>query len=183
MIAAALLACAMSVHPTTLDAIIRVESGGNPLALHVNKAATQPPPARTVQEAASIVRRSIAAGYSVDVGIMQVNSRNLAGLGLTIEAAFDPCQNIAGGAAILTDDYARAAQQYGEGGTALLTALSAYNTGTWDRGFANGYVSRVIGTRAFFPASNQPKQLRTPNPYTAGTLAYSNHEDVYVLIE
>ena len=36
LIPAALLACALNVHPVTLEAIVRVESGGNPLALNVN---------------------------------------------------------------------------------------------------------------------------------------------------
>ena len=77
MIPAALLACALNVAPVTLEAVIGVESGGNPLALNVNGLAGPQPRAGTPDEAATIARRYIAAGYSVDIGLMQINSRNL----------------------------------------------------------------------------------------------------------
>ena len=169
---AALLACAVNVAPLTLDAIVRVESGGNPVALHVNHLAGPQPQAADATEAAAIARRYIAAGYSVDLGIMQLNSRNLSSLGYTIETALDPCSNIAGGAEILSAFYGQAAAQYGEGQPALLAALSAYNTGDFARGFANGYVSRVVG----IPAITLPAAAVAhppPNPYTAPTKVYS----------
>jgi len=73
MITAALLACALNVAPETLGAIIRAEGGSNPLALHVNKFAGPQPRAATIQEAASIARKFIAAGFTVDLGHMQIN--------------------------------------------------------------------------------------------------------------
>ena len=99
---------------------------------------------------------------------MQLNSRNLSSLGYTIETALDPCSNIAGGAEILSAFYVEAAAQYGEGQPALLAALSAYNTGDFARGFANGYVSRVVG----IPAITLPAAAVAhppPDPYTAPT--------------
>lgn len=177
MIAVSLLACAMNVAPVTLNAIIHVESGGNPLTIHVNHAAEQPLPARTVQQAAATARRFIADGYSVDLGIMQINNRNLAVLGYTIEDALDACLGITGGAAILSADYGRAAMQFGEGQNALLAAISAYNTGDFARGFANGYVTHVAG----IPALSLPLASR-PNPYAASTVAY-NREPLNVPIE
>ncbi len=93
MIAASLLACAPNVAPATLEAVISVESGGNPLALNVNGLAAQPPPARDVPEAAPVAASFIARGYSVDLGLMQVNSRNLVELGLTVHQVLDPCTN------------------------------------------------------------------------------------------
>lgn len=180
MIAAALLACALNVAPATLDAVIRAESGGNPLALHVNRLAAQPPAANSIQEAAATARRFIAAGYTVDLGIMQVNSRNLPAIGYTIEDALAPCANIRGGAAILAADYAEAVQHFGEGQPALLAALSAYNTGSFSEGFRNGYVSRVAGIPSLpLPAQAAPAP---PNPYTADTVAYSR-EAINVRIE
>ena len=76
---------------------------------------------------------------------MQVNSRNLAALGVTIEQVLDPCTNIRIGATILTAEYAEAVHSRGEGQPALKAALSAYNTGDFYRGFANGYVARYYG--------------------------------------
>ena len=145
MIPPALLACAPNVAPVTVEAVISVESGGNPLALHVNDLREQPPSPRDAQEAAQIAARFIARGYNVDLGLMQVNSRNVAALGVTIEQVLDPCTNIRIGATILTADYAEAVHSRGEGQPALKAALSAYNTGDFYRGFANGYVARYYG--------------------------------------
>jgi type IV secretion system protein VirB1 len=185
MISAALLACAINVAPITLEKIIHAESGGNPLALHVNKLAIQPPPASTVQEAAAVVRHFVALGYSVDIGEMQINNRNLQELGYTIEDALEPCHNLSGGAAILTADYAKAAGRWGEGQPALLAAISAYNTGSFEAGFRNGYVSRVVGIPALpdlvVPARTEPAPA-PPNPYTASTVVYSG-EDLHVRVE
>jgi hypothetical protein len=110
MIDALLLACAPNIAPATLEAVIRVESGGNPLAINVNGVRVQPPPATSAAEAARIAESYILRGYSVDVGLMQVNSRNLVALGMTVERVLDPCTNIRSGAAILAADYAEAAR-------------------------------------------------------------------------
>ena len=98
MIPPLLLACAANVAPVTLEAVISVESGGNPLALNVNGIRVQPPPAMDAPKRLAVAESYIARGFSVDVGLMQVNSRNLAALGMTVEHALDPCTNIRGGA-------------------------------------------------------------------------------------
>ncbi len=145
MLAGALLACAVMVHPTTLDAIVRVESHGSASAIHVNGLSDkeQPHPLNST-DAAAIARRYIAAGKSVDLGLMQVNSRNLAGLNLTIEQVMDPCTNLHAGGTILAAFYSKAAQHYGQGQSALIAALSAFNTGDEWLGIRNGYVSKYF---------------------------------------
>jgi type IV secretion system protein VirB1 len=185
MIAAALLACALNVAPATLEAVIGVESGGNPLALNVNHLAGRQPHASTPDEAAKLARQYIAAGYSVDIGLMQINSRNLSGLGYTVEQALDPCTNIRGGATILTADYVQASQRFAPGQPALQAALSAYNTGTFRRGFENGYVARyydrptipsttliapIAATTTITPVASA--QATAINPYTADITVY-----------
>jgi type IV secretion system protein VirB1 len=177
----ALLACAPNVAPVTLQAIVEVESGGNPLALNINGIRVQPTAARDAREAAQVAERYIARGYSVDIGLMQVNSRNLAALGTTVEQVLDPCTNIRAAATILTADYADAARTRGEGQPALQAALSAYNTGDFYRGFANGYVARYYGpggvpaltggVRAVVAAKHSAPS-RPPNPYTADTTIF-----------
>ena len=185
MIAAALLACAVNVAPVTLEAIIRVESSGNPMALFVNHWNGPQPRPTTVVEAAREAERFIQRGYSVDIGLMQVNSRNLAVLGYTVEQVLDPCTNLKGGASILTANYAEAVRVHGEGQSALRAALSAYNTGNFYRGFANGYVAKYYGpdgvpalargelqavvTAAAVKRAAPPPP---PNPYTAETQIY-----------
>jgi type IV secretion system protein VirB1 len=179
MIAAALLACAANVAPVTLAAVIRVESTGNPLALHVNGLVGPQPHPTTVADAVKLAEGAIRLGYSVDLGLMQVNSRNLAALGYSIRQVLDPCTNIRGGASILTADYAEATRSRGEGQAALEAALSAYNTGDFDRGFSNGYVGKYFG-RGEVPAlpvglrhATVQRTAPPPNPYTADTQIYS----------
>jgi type IV secretion system protein VirB1 len=133
--------CAPTVAPTTLAAIAITESGFNPLSIHDNTLAASDYPS-TAAEAVSLATTLIAAGRSVDLGLMQINSANLRALGLTPEAAFDPCQSLAAGGAILQADYAGGAT-HAEQQIALRIAFSRYNTGTPLRGFANGYVGRV----------------------------------------
>lgn len=179
MIVAALLACAANVAPVTLAAVIRVESAGNPLALHVNGLMGPQPHPTTVEDAVDMAGRAIRLGYSVDLGLMQVNSRNLAALGYSIRQVLDPCTNVRGGARILTADYAEAVRARGEGQAALQAALSAYNTGDFNRGFGNGYVARYFqhGEAPALPGGVRHAAIQRPapppNPYTADTQVYS----------
>jgi len=177
----ALLACAPNVAPTTLQAVAAVESGGNPLAVNVNGIHVQPPPARDAREAAQVAESYIARGYSVDIGLMQVNSRNLAALGTTVEQVLDPCTNLHAAATILTADYAEAARTRGDGQPALQAALSAYNTGDFYRGFANGYVARYYGpggVQALTGGVHEVTAVKRaapsppPNPFTADTTVF-----------
>lgn len=189
MIDPSLAACAPHVSPTTLGHIIRVESSGNPLAVNVNVIRDRPryrvPRIQSPAHGAQVVRDAISQGYNVDIGLMQVNSRNLPRLGYTIEQMFVPCTNIQAGAAILTDNYSRARRQHGDGQSALLAALSAYNTGDFSRGFRNGYVARYFDIKyaTYLPAtagvdaasqavSASPVE-DVPNPFTAEMSVYS----------
>ena len=138
--------CAPYVALPTLAAIIHVESAGNPLALYVNGIERQPTPVRNRDEAVAEAGHYVARGYSVDLGLMQVNSRNLATFGVTMTQMLDPyaCTNIRIGATILAADYNRASMMYGPGQRALRAALSAYNTGSFYRGAR--YVARYTGS-------------------------------------
>jgi type IV secretion system protein VirB1 len=142
-IAALATQCAPNVAPQTVVAIVQTESRGNSLALNVN-GARQPARQLAVVDAATTARRYIAAGYSVDLGLGQINSRNMRKLGLTWETVFDPCTNIAALGQVLTQSY-----QTVIGGRrpqiALRLAISLYNTGSPLRGFRNGYVAKVVG--------------------------------------
>ena len=133
--------CAPNVAVSTLAAIARTESGFAPLALHDNTNRIDGSP-QGAAVATSIASRLIAAGHSVDIGLMQVDSANLPALGLTVASALDPCRSIAAGAAILAGDYAGGAT-HAEQQTALRVAISRYNTGDAERGFLNGYVHKV----------------------------------------
>jgi type IV secretion system protein VirB1 len=135
------LRCGPSVAPSTLASIARTESGFEPLSINDNTTGTRGAPA-TRDIAIQIASKLLEAGHSVDIGIMQINSANFSRLGLTLEAAFDPCKSVAAGAVVLAGGYAGGTTHEGQQ-SALRVALSKYNTGDAQRGFANGYVHKV----------------------------------------
>ncbi len=135
--------CAPNVAPQTVLAIVQTESRGRPFAINVN-GASQPPASTSAASAVATAQRYVAAGYSVDLGLGQINSRNMRWLGLTWETVFDPCTNIAALGAVLTSNF-NSVKAGRDPQTALRVALSMYNTGSQTRGFRNGYVGKVIG--------------------------------------
>lgn len=148
--------CAPAVPPATLLAIARVESGLEPLAIGVNGGGRRPRP-RTRKAAVRDAERLIAAGRNIDLGLGQINVRNLGWLGLSVADAFDPCRNLAAAADVLTDGYRRAAARLPDGPGRLRAALSFYNTGHPSRGLANGYVDRVVAAAGGdLPAPSPP---------------------------
>jgi type IV secretion system protein VirB1 len=145
------LRCGPSVAPSTLASVARTESAFQPFAVNDNTTGTRGVPA-TRDIAVQIASKLIEAGHSVDLGIMQINSGNFASLGLTVATAFDPCKSIGAAAIILTGDYT-GGETHSEQQSALRIALSKYNTGDAERGFANGYVHRVeLAAREVVPA-------------------------------
>lgn len=139
-------ACAPNVAPTTLASIVQVESHAEPLAISVNGAPRVSVTASTPTEASAKAAALIASGRSVDLGLAQINSRNLGWLGLRVEDAFVPCLNLAAGARVLRAGYTPQGETDDEEQVALRVALSRYNSGDSRRGISNGYVAKV--TRA-----------------------------------
>lgn len=179
MLDPSLAACAPFVAPATLASVIRVESGGQPFAININRGPRIPTP-RTAEEAAGIARAWIARGYSVDMGLMQVNSRNLARLGYTVDHMFDPCTSVRAGATILAANYVDAAKRRGPGQLALLDALSAYNTGSFTRGYSNGYVSKYFTSTRYIMdlgAYRPPARPSWPDPYSSELSVFSRKDD------
>jgi type IV secretion system protein VirB1 len=175
--------CASNVDPRTMAAIVRVESGGNRLALHDNTADRSYAPADAA-EGAAWASELVAAGHNVDIGLSQINSANLPRLGLTVADAFEPCTNLRAGATILGGDYAAAAARFGPGQVALRHALGAYNTGSL---FAGGaYIDRILVAAglapeyggdpappvAAAPRPAPPAPARTADPNAATAVVY-----------
>ena len=146
-------ACAPGVAPETLAAVAQTESGLHPFAIGINGPGGDAMLPATRQDAIERAQALLRAGRSLDLGLMQINSGNLGWLGLSVEDAFDPCRNIAAGARVLT-------------------AFSGYNTGHPQRGFANGYVARVLAAhaghaaQAAAPAAVPPLDPPQPRPFT-----------------
>jgi type IV secretion system protein VirB1 len=151
--------CAPTVSASVLKAVAAAETRFNPLALRNNttKLFISPPSlAAAVQQA----KQWISQGNSVDLGLMQINSNNLSALGMTVEAALDPCTSLAGAAHILSAAYDQGSSA-ADRQAALLIALSRYNTGRSLAGLTNGYVGRVLA------AQNDEAQTISKTPSNA----------------
>jgi type IV secretion system protein VirB1 len=131
-----LMMCAPVVDPVTMAAVVKQESGGRPWVVNNNtskKSVTFDSKAAAVAAALAAIGR----GDSVDMGLTQINSKNLPTLGLSVDQVFDPCTNIAAGAAILTAGYQKSGSLGG--------ALSTYNTGRSDSKIGAAYAQKVFG--------------------------------------
>ena len=135
--------CASDVHPATIRAVVAHESGFDPLVIGVNGPSPRVIRPSTLDAAVETASRLIAGGQSIDVGLGQINSKNFRLLGLTVKAAFDPCQNLAAAARLLRDSYARLVSAGRGPRSALDAAISEYNTGNPVAGISNGYVAAV----------------------------------------
>ena len=133
--------CAPDVAPDTMTAIVSVESGGNPLALHDNSTQRAYWP-HDRKEAIAIAQTLLAKHHSLDIGIAQINSYNFAAYHLTIMQMLHPCTNLQVASRILRSDYQHALAQTNSPNTALWEAISAYNTGSFFAGKA--YVAEVV---------------------------------------
>jgi type IV secretion system protein VirB1 len=154
--------CAPAVAPETLLSVVRVESGFDPFVIGVNR----PTPARihpkSMSQAVTAARRLIASGADIDLGLGQINSANLAPLGLSIADAFDPCRNPQAAGAVLQQAYQSQSPTPGREQAALRSALSIYNTGRNDRGFRNGYVAKVSAAARLAVPPLDPAPPSTP---------------------
>lgn len=150
-----------NVSQVTMHQIVSVESARRPYAIgykliqrvqsvedgkvvtrkKVSTLHTQP---KTLIEAVEWARYLQAQGYEFDAGTAQIHSTNFARYGLTVETVFDPCKNIGASARILTDCYTRALDRFHEPARALTSALSCYQSGDFQTGFATGYVHSIL---------------------------------------
>ena len=136
--------CAPAVAPETLLSVVQVESRFEPLAIAVNGAPRIAVEATSVDDAVAKASALIQAGRNIDLGLAQINSKNLSWLGLSLADVFEPCTNLRAAARILQDGYGRSDPARVGEQAALKTALSYYNTGHPARGFTNGYVGKVV---------------------------------------
>ncbi len=147
-----------------LAAIAIHESGGDPLVIGVNADRARGLPAAAIrsaipQEAATRAAALVAQGRSIDLGLMQVNSGQLARHGLTVETAFDACRSMAAGA----DHYAADVQ------AVWSLAHRRYNTGSTEHGAAYAasveqVLNRVRAQRDALPTSPMQPSLVPQQP-------------------
>ena len=143
MIGLALLQkCAPQVAPVTMAAVVQAESGGWPWAIDVNGLPDGSMRFSTKHAAITAATRYIRMGYKVDMGIAQVDSENLAWLGLSVQQAFNPCSNLRAAQRILIGAY----RQAGSAGTQSLDgAFQVYNSGNTS---GDGHYAKVVYRQA-----------------------------------
>ncbi|HUO23353.1 MAG TPA: lytic transglycosylase domain-containing protein [Caulobacteraceae bacterium] len=139
--------CAPSAPGSVLASIVKVESGYNPFRIGVNGPAHRVVTPASQAEAEAVAARLIESGQSVDLGLAQINSRNLSWLGLSLADAFDPCANLAAAAKIIDQGFSAALKRSPQNRPLLETAFSLYNTGNIEAGLVNGYVGRIEAAR------------------------------------
>lgn len=169
--------CAPWVAPATLQAIVKTESNFDPLAIGINAGSKLSRKPVNKEEAVVTAKWLIQQGYNIDMGLGQVNSANLGKTGLSVEDAFDSCKNLAASATILRWNYEAAKNKVSGEQAQLHAALSAYNTGSMTKGFANGYVQKVVDNAPKLTqspmqgASKGPAPSVAPIPLTAASAA------------
>lgn len=140
--------CAPWASPQTMAAIVRRESGFNPLSIGINGGAKLSRQPVSKQEAVATANWLIERGYNIDMGLGQINVKNLSRLKLSVGDAFDGCKNIAAAATLLSWNFQSAKGRIAGEQQALLSAISMYNTGNASAGFSNGYVHGVVANAA-----------------------------------
>ena len=137
--------CCPNVSSTTMLAIIKTESNFNPLALNLNdKRKHLSYPATNLKQATAWAQYLERHGYNFDVGLGQINIKNIHKYGYHAEDLLEPCLNLKVAGYILQQNYINAKSSSNNSKSALYMAISAYNTGNYRAGFSNGYVSRVV---------------------------------------
>jgi hypothetical protein len=103
----ALIAANHCVSPMVAPVMVGIsqhESGLNPFLIHDNATGRAYTP-DTTDDARRLAAKLIAAGHDLDLGIAQINVRNLAWTGLTVASAFDACRSLDAGARVLFAKY------------------------------------------------------------------------------
>lgn len=134
--------CVNPKHKTVMQAIVKVESGGKPLAIGLNKGFKLQYQAKDTAQAKSWVDYLEKNNYNFDVGIGQVNIKNIHNYGYKASDLLDPCLNLKIASEIFDKSH-QSALATDNSANALKKAISAYNTGNFRSGFKNGYVAKV----------------------------------------
>jgi type IV secretion system protein VirB1 len=135
--------CGGGLDPNMLVGIAQHESGLNPAAVHDNTDGRSYFP-DTSEAGLSLLHALRERGHtSIDVGLAQINTSNFGWLGLTPATALDPCASFRAGAAVLT-------------------AFSAYNTGSPTRGITNGYAQATVASISMIRAAGAPVPSTAP---------------------
>jgi type IV secretion system protein VirB1 len=160
--AALLDQCAPQVSPVLMQALVRAESAGRPLAIGMDRGQDPVKQPETLQQAVETARALAAAGRRFSVGLAQIHVSNVRLYGMNWEQAFDACQNLAVGQKILWNFFHRATASGYAGVAAVWAALRGYNSGAVDRTISDDYASRIFAYMSSAPPQVQLGQGVAP---------------------
>lgn len=139
--------CASTTPAATLASLAEVESGFDPLTIHDNTTGASYHPISS-PEAVSLTQLLMGRRHDLDIGLVQINTRNLTRLRLSVLEAFSACQNLRAAGRLLNANYELALNAR-VGSSVLQTAYSIYNTGKLSAGLRNGYAEKVVSATRF----------------------------------
>src|SRR3546814_8694180 len=96
--------CTLVVSTATIAQILQTESKVFEWAINVTGLGRKIVPTSR-EQAVALARHYNGKGHSVDLGLGQINSRNMKALGLTWDNVFDPCTNIAAAGAVRSEEH------------------------------------------------------------------------------
>lgn len=154
--------CQSNISTDIIQKLISIESSGNPYAIAVKGVPIVKQPT-TKEEAIQSAKQLQQLGFNFSVGLMQVNHTNFDRTELTIETAFNYCENIKAGSQIFKDCLDRATIKYpNKNESAILEhAASCYYSGNFTYGFkkeGKSNVSYVEKFNGITSNANQPKK-------------------------
>lgn len=141
------LQCAPDVSPVTLNALVGVESDGNPYVV-ANVTDGTSHRFDSKQLAIDFLNKLSSEGKTYSAGLMQIYSGNFKGYSINNESVFDNCKNIKTGSLILKDCFLRAVSESNDVQEAIRKAFSCYYSNNFTRGFkkekdGKSYVQRI----------------------------------------
>jgi len=144
--------CASDVHPLTVASVIQVESAGDqyaiaPVILKEDRKRLPKVKSKTadsLDEAVDKAESLLDKGYSVSLGLMQINSMHYSRFNVSVEEVFDPCINIMLGAKILSENYIESQKVYDTEAERVHAMLSAYYSGSFKSRVGSDYVDKVV---------------------------------------
>ena len=168
-LAVLMAACAPLVHPTTLRALIEVESNANPYAVSINrpqglkKRGINPPfvvQPRSAAAALKLTESLLTRGFGASVGLAQINVEHWARAGIRMADLFNPCINLTVAQRVLLDCNAKQGNLRSER-QRLQQTLSCYNTGNYLPGSRNRYPANLRNAARRFRDQNT-RSTRSP---------------------
>ncbi|MBI5681843.1 MAG: transglycosylase SLT domain-containing protein [Deltaproteobacteria bacterium] len=92
-----------NINPLLLQAIATVESNNHPYAINVNKNGRSVKTVYPTSKKSAIeqIKNLDRLGYNYDIGIGQINVKNIKGYGMDPKELFEPCKNLHASAMLL----------------------------------------------------------------------------------